>query len=175
MTVLKTHRGFALDAQSAHPAGYVDLPLVDTLYHRMETTNDFVGDFDYLQDVTQAAKQLLFNSAGHFILTQQLKTPCSNWVLNFTLSTLGFINGRARNMALENFRDLMVFHPVDVVSADFSKLVRELDLGWMFTATAGDIIGTWLSREDGLTDLVMSLKLIGGSLPKDWHEYSDAS
>lgn len=175
MSHLKTHRGFTLDARSSGPEGYIDLPLVDTLYHHMETRHDFAGNLDYLQDVLQAAKQLMFTRDGRFILSQQLKTPCSHWVLAFSLSTLGFINGEPRKMALENYRDLMVYHPKDVVKVEAGKLIREQDLGWFFTASADEILSCWLSREDGLADLVQSLYLIGGSLPEGWHEHSDAA
>jgi len=175
MSHLKTHRGFSVDTQSSHPTGYIDLPLVDTLYHRMETTHDFGHDLDYLQDVLKAAKQLLFTRHGRFVLAHQVKTPCSRWVLDFTLSTLDFINGCGpRKMAMENYRDLMVYHPKDVAQADAEKLVRERSLGWFFTATPGEVLSAWLSREDGLADLVQTLYLVGGGLPDGWHEHSEA-
>lgn len=175
MSHLKTHRGFSVDAQSAHPHGFIDLPLVDRLYHRMETTHDFADDFGYLQDVLHAGKQLLFTRQGRFILAQQVKTPCSRWVLDFTLSTLGYIKGNGpRKMALENYRDLMIFHPKDIIEADAGALIRAHGLDMFFTASPGDILGWWLSQEGGLTDLVQSLQLIGGSLPEGWHEHSGA-
>ena len=175
MSHLKTHRGFSVDTHSAHPQGYVDLPLVDRLYHRMETTHDFAEDFEHLQEVLQAARQVLFTRNGKFILIQQVKTPCSRWVLDFTLSTLAFIKGDGpRRMALENYRDLLVFHPKDVIERNADQLIRDHDLTGFFTATPGDILSCWLSREDGLTDLVQSLYLIAGSLPENWHEHSKA-
>jgi hypothetical protein len=175
MSVIKTHRGFILDTTSQHPEGFIDLPLIDKLYHRMESINGFEHDFDYLEDVVVAAKQVLFTRSGQFILLNQLKELQSNWVLNFSISTLNFINGKTRALALENYRDLMVFHPKDRISVDAGKLVRENDYGWMFTASKGEIISAWLGREDGLTDLVVCLHLIAGSLPDGWHERSDAA
>lgn len=174
MTVLRTHRGFVLDSRSSHPEGYIDLPLVDTLYQRMEATHDWHDDFEYLEQVVKAAKQLLFTKDDRFILTSQLKEPLPHWVLKFTLSTLDFLNGKPRQLSLENFRDLMVFHPQDAVTHDHSKAIRDNNYGWMFQATSGDIVSAWLSQEDGLTDLVMSLYLIGGKLPSDWHSKSEA-
>jgi len=175
MSHLKTHRGFTVAVGAAYQEGYVDLPAVDTLYHRMETTRDFAEDYQYLQDVLQAAKQLLFTRDGRFILIKQVHVPCSHWVMNFALSTLGFIQGQPRTMALENFRDLLVFHPNDVVKVNSSQLIRDHKLDWFFTATPGEILGCWLSREDGLTDLVQTLHLVGGSLPDGWHKHSDAA
>ncbi|MCY1352911.1 hypothetical protein D9M68_19450 [compost metagenome] len=175
MSVIKTHRGFILDTASNHPAGYIDLPLIDKLYHRMETINNFELDFSYLEDVVAAAKQVLFTRTGKFILLNQLKEHQSNWVMNFSISTLNYINGKTRALALENYRDLMVFHPTDTISVDAGKLIRENDYGWMFEASKGEIIAAWLSQEDGLTDLVVSLYLIAGSLPDGWHEHSAAA
>ncbi|MNP89090.1 hypothetical protein D3C85_14900 [compost metagenome] len=174
MSVLRTHRGFVLDNKSSQPEGFVELPVVESLYHRMETTHDWADDFDYLEQVIAAAKQLLFSRDGRFILTSQLKEPTSAWVLKFTASTLNFLNGTARQLSLENFRDLMVFHPKDVASYDHARAIRENNWGWMFQATPGEIISAWLSQEDGLTDLVMSLYLIGSPLPSDWHGKSEA-
>lgn len=175
MSILKTHRGFILDSKSSHPAGYIDLPLVDTIYHHMETVDLFQNDFGYLEDVLRAAKQVLFDSKGRFILINQLKERPSAWVLSFTLSTLRFINGEQRQVSLENYRDLMVFHPSDAVVVDYGKLVREHNLGWFFEASAGQILAAWLAQEDGLTDLVQSLHLVAGSLPEGWHDRSDAA
>lgn len=175
MTILRTHRGFVLDSNSKQPAGFVDLPVVDTLYHRMETTHDWQDDFDYLNQTVAAAKQLLFNGHGRFIIAKQLREPVSHWVLKFAYSTLDFINGKERQISLENFRDLMVFHPKDLAKTEnVDRLIRENDYAWFFTASPEEIISKWLSREDGLTDLVMSLQLIGGALPADWHDNSEA-
>lgn len=173
--MIKTHRGFILDTASQQPAGYVDLPLIDKLYHRMESVNDFEHDFDYLEDVVAAAKQILFTRSGYFVLLNQLKNKPSHWVMNFTLSSLGYLNGKPRAMSLENYRDLMVFHPQDQVDIDYGKVIRENDFGWMYKATKGEIISAWLSKEDGLTDLVLSLYLIAGGLPAGWHDHSDAA
>jgi hypothetical protein len=175
MSVIKTHRGFIMDKASSHPAGYIDLPLIDRLYHRMETVTNFEHDFGYLEDVVAAAKQVLFTRTGKFVLLEGLKELQSHWVMNFSISTLNFINGKARALALENYRDLMVFHPKDAAAVDASKIIRDNDYGWMFTATPGEIIADWLAKEDGLTDLVFSLHLIAGSLPDNWHERSDAA
>ncbi|MNN81641.1 hypothetical protein D3C81_1984880 [compost metagenome] len=69
----------------------------------------------------------------------------------------------------------MIYHPTDVVMPDHGKLIRELDLGWFFGASAGDILASWLGQEDGLTDLVQTLHIVGGSLPAGWHEHSGAA
>ncbi|MNI70753.1 hypothetical protein D3C76_112570 [compost metagenome] len=175
MSQLQTHRGFTLAAQSKHPRGYIDLPVVNTLYHHMETKHNFADDCDYVKDVLAAARQVLFTSDNKFILASQVKIPCSHWVLSYTLSTLAFIMGQDRQISQENFRDLMVFHPKDIVKPDHGKLIRELDLGWFFGASAGEILSRWLAREDGLTDLVQTLHLVGGSLPPGWHENTDAA
>ncbi|QTH80397.1 hypothetical protein PA10_00199 [Pseudomonas phage pPa_SNUABM_DT01] len=175
MSQIKTHRGFTLSTDPNAARGYIDLPLVDTLYHHMETKTNFEHDYGYVQDVLKAARQILFTADGRFILANQVKVPCSHWVLHYTLSTLAFIAGKDRQLSLENYRDLLVFHPKDIVAADHGKLIRELDLGWFFGASAGDILSCWLAREDGLTDLVQSLHLIGGSLPPGWHEHTDAA
>ncbi len=172
MSHIKTHRGFVLDS-STRP-GYLDLPLVDTLYHHMETEVGFEHDYDYVKNVIQAARQILFDAKGQFVLAKQLHAPCSHWVLNFTVSTLKYISGEPRSIELENYRDLMPFHPKDVVKVDPSAIIRENNLAWMFTSDPGTIISCWLGQEDGLTDLVMSLNLIAGSLPTGWHEHSAA-
>lgn len=169
---LKTHRGFSLTTDSR--TGYVDLPVIDTLYHHMETNNNFADDFGYVQDVLKAAKQMLFDSKGQFILARQMTTPCSHWVFNFTVSTLAYISGEPRKLSLENYRDLMLFHPADIVAVDSAAIVRQHNLGWVFTADASTILTRWLSHEDGLTDLVMSLNLIGGSLPNGWYHQTEA-
>lgn len=171
MSHLKTHRGFTLDANGSH--GYVDLPVIDTLYHHMETTNNFAEDFGYVKDVLKAAKQMLFDRTGRFILAKQLHTPCSHWVFNFTVSTLAFIGGEPRKLSLENYRDLMLFHPKDIVAVDAKAIIREQNLGWIFDVDASTILSRWLSQEDGLTDLVMSLNLIGGSLPPGWYHQTE--
>lgn len=173
MSSLKTHRGFTLSTGGKH--GYVDLPVIDTLYHHMETTHNFIEDFGYVADVLKAAKQMLFDSNGQFILAKQMNTPCSHWVFNFTVSTLAFISGEPRKISLENYRDLMVYHPKDIVAVDSSAIVRQQNLGWVFGADASTILTKWLSREDGLTDLVVSLWLIGGSLPDGWFHHTDAA
>lgn len=174
MNRLRTHRGFTVENAPGVSRGYLDLPLVDMLYKRMETTHNWEHDFSYLTDVVRAAKQVLFNQRGQFILAHQLRTTCSPWVLHFTVNTLRYLNGEPRQLSLENYRDLMVFHPRDEVLADHSALIRTHDLGWLFSATPEEIICKWLSCEDGLTDLVLSLHLVGGSLPADWHDRSEA-
>jgi len=172
MSGLKTHRGFTLDPNGQR--GYLDLPLIDTLYHHMETKANFEHDFDYVKDVVRAAKQVLFNRKGDFILAQQLNIPCSHWVFNFAVSTLAYIQGQPRKIELENYRDLLLFHPTDLVSVDGSRIVRENNFGWYFGVDAGKIIQRWLAQEDGLTDLVMSLNLIAGSLPPGWFHQTEA-
>jgi hypothetical protein len=169
---LTTHRGFTLSTDGRH--GYVDLPVIDTIYHHMETNNHFADDWSYVQDVLKAAKQILFDRNGQFLLAKQLTIPCSHWVFNFTVSTLAFLSGQPRKLSLENYRDLLIFHPTDMVSVDSKGVVREQDLGWAFSADASTILSRWLSQEDGLTDLVMSLNLIGGSLPKGWYHQTEA-
>lgn len=175
MSRIQTHRGFTVEHSDISAAGYLDFPLVDTLYHRMETTHDWVDSFEYLTDVAKAAKQVLFNNRGQFILAQQLKEPSSPWVLHFTLSTLRFLAGEARAISLENYRDLMLYHPREAVVVDHSALIRELKLQWVFSTHPGQLISRWLCQEDGLTDLVMSLQLIGGGLPEGWHDRSQAA
>jgi len=175
MSIVKTHRGFILDSKSPHPAGYIDLPLVDELYHRMETTDNFEHDFGYIEDVVKAAKQVLFTSKGEFVLLKQLVEKPSHWVMNFSISTLKYINGDARALSLENYRDLMVFHPKDQVSVDAPKTTRENGFGWLYKAKPHEIIAAWLRHEDGLTDLVMSMYLVAGKLPDKWHDRSDAA
>lgn len=176
MSVIKTHRGFILASSSSHgTGGYIDLPAVDDLYKRVETGDNFELDFDFINKVVVAAKQVLFTSEGEFVLLKQLKEKSSNWVLKFSISSLKFINGEQRQISLENFRDLMTFHPKDQSSIEYGQVIRENDFGWMFKATPGEIIAAWLGREDGLTDLVMSLQLIAGALPDGWHDQSDAA
>lgn len=176
MSRLLTHRGFTLGHLDAPGAGYLDFPLTDVLYRRMETTHDWVNDFGYLTDVITAAKQVLFNTRGQFILAHQLKEPSSPWVMHFTISTLRYLCGEPRTMSLENYRDLMLYHPQEsAVVADHGQLIRDLGLQWMFSTNPGKLIGKWLEQEDGLTDLVMSLQLIGGSLPDGWHDRSEAA
>ncbi|MND13072.1 hypothetical protein D3C76_670990 [compost metagenome] len=171
MSQLLTHRGFTISQGDKH--GYLDLPLIDTLYHHMETNNHFAGDFGFVQDVLKAAKQILFDRNGQFLLARQLNIPCSHWVFNFTVSTLAFISGVPRKLSLENYRDLMLFHPQDIVAADSKAVVRQQDLGWVFSADASVILSRWLQQEDGLTDLLMSLNLIGGSLPAGWYHQTE--
>jgi hypothetical protein len=67
----------------------------------------------------------------------------------------------------------MLFHPKDVVAVDAKAIIREQNLGWVFDADASTILSRWLSQEDGLTDLVMSLNLIGGSLPNGWYHQTE--
>lgn len=172
MSHLKTHRGFTLDING--DSGYVDLPVIDTLYHHMETNNNFAEDYGYVKDVLKAAKQMLFDRNGRFILAKQLNTPCSHWVFNFTVSTMAFIGGEPRKLSLENYRDLLLFHPTDIVKVDASGVIREQNFGWVFDADASTILSKWLAMEDGLTDLVMSLNLIGGSLPPGWYHQTEA-
>lgn len=175
MSTIRTHRGFIMDVQSKEPEGFVSLQLADKLYQKMETSDNFEHRFDFIQDVVRAAKQSLFTSDGRFVLLNQLKCKPPHWVLKFSISTLCYINGQMRQIAVENYRDLMPFHPKDEVSVDFSSVVRDNNLGWMFKATPGEIIAAWLAQEDGLTDLVMTLQLVAGELPDGWHDRSDAA
>lgn len=168
---LMTHRGFTIDKQGQN--GYVDLPLIDRVYHHMETTHNFADDFEFVKDVLAAAKQILFDRDGRFLLAKQMNTPCSQWVFKFTVSTLLYLSGEPRKISLENFRDLMVFHPTDVVATDSSLVVRQNNLGWVFDASASTILSRWLAQEEGLTDLVMTMYLVGGSLPTDWYRGAD--
>lgn len=171
MNHLMTHRGFTLAVEGQR--GYVDLPVIDRLYHHMETTNNFAEDFNYVADTLKAARQMLFDRNGRFILAQQLNIPCSHWVFNFTVSTLAYISGEPRKLSLENYRDLMLFHPKDVVAVNAKAVVAAHNLGWLFSADPSTILTRWLSHEDGLTDMVMSLNLIGGSLPAGWYHQTD--
>ncbi len=173
MNQIRTHRGFIVGPGTIK--GYLDLPLVDELYKRMETTHDFAADFGYLNDTLKAAKQVLFNNAKQFIILQQLKNDAPYWVKHFSLSTLRYLNGEPRALALENYRDLMLFHPKDVTSMEHGELIRTHQLEYAYASTPGQIIGRWLAQEDGLTDLVMSLQLIAGALPEGWHDRSQAA
>lgn len=170
MKGLMTHRGFML-AMDGRP-GYLDLPLVDKVYHQMETQHNVDKDYEYVKDVLAAAKQVLFDKNGRFILAKQLNSPVSRWVFNFSVSTLAFISGEPRKISLENYRDLLAYHPKDIISTDASEIIREQKLGWLFDVDASVVLSRWLSREDGLTDLVVSMYLVAGSLPDGWFHHT---
>lgn len=171
---IKTHRGFTVPLGGGSDNGYAELPLVDVLYERIRTTVDFVDDFDFLSDVITAARKVLFGQHG-FVLYRQVSKPASRWVHSFSLSTLQLINGQQRRISLENYRDLLVFHPKGVEEIDHLKAYRESNLTWMATATPGDILSKWVKLEGGLTDLVTTLHLVAGSLPENWKDFSEAA
>jgi hypothetical protein len=174
MKKVLTHRGF-LVSDGSGPVHYMDYPDVQTLYHHVETNHNFQDDYDFIEKVIKVAKEVLFDDKGRFILYQQLRVGGSLWVLSFARSTLDFLNGHERKLALENYRDLMVFHPKQFLTKTAEAAINPAEHGWIVQSKPQEIISTWLSKEDGLTDLVMTLQLVGGPLPEHWHESSEAN
>lgn len=161
-----THRGFCVGDKEK--SGYMALPVVDELYSHMATQHNWEDDKEYIKKVIVVARSSLFDKAGRFIFLNQLKPKVNHWVSHFSISTMKYIMTGRREMALENYRDLMVFHPTDMIDVDRPTTVTKNNLQAIYQLTPAEIIAMWLSREDGLTDMVQTLHLVWGSLPDNW-------
>lgn len=172
--VITSHRGFVLPLLPSEggESKYVSLPLVDQLYERVRTTSDFHRDFEFVQSVIVAAKRILYGQEG-FTIARQLKVPGSRWTHAFAISTIGYLNGIPRKMSLENFRDLLAPHPTRGLTVNYREVIDTYGLTDMTHVDLTEVLRKWMSTPEGLTDLVVTLELMAGSLPANWKDFSE--
>ena len=170
MRELRTHRGFLISRKPPEP-GFMALDMVDGLYEHYRANVDCQHDLNFVTDVARAAKIVLYHN-GMNILKNQLWHPSSRWVLSFTVSTLDYVNGERRMISVENYRDLLEFHPKSAVNFDSSANHAKLRQ-WerILNLPEEEFISLWLSRDAGLNDLVVSLQLIAGKLPDEYTQH----
>lgn len=170
MKELRTHRGFLISTKPETP-GYMVLDLADNLAAHLSANIDCHADFGFVTSVAQAAKAVLFKD-GKNIIVSQLWHPSSRWILSFVASTLDYLNGTPRSLSVTNYRDLLEFHPKLDLNFD-TTANRDKLRQWesVMKLPAEEFIALWLSREAGLSDLVISLQLIAGALPAEFQEH----
>lgn len=155
----------------AKTPGYLGSELYDNLRDHYRLHSDCAHDLGFIRDVAKAAKELLF-SGGQNLLKRQLESDTTRWVLSFTSTTLDYLNGIRRPISIENYLDLLEFHPAYTVRFDPQENAAK-SRAWqpLLTLPPEDFISLWLSQPAGLNDLVQSLYLLGGSLPDEWHQH----
>lgn len=168
----RTHRGFLVERNSATP-GYLSNDMFDKMRDHLRNHTNAEADFGFVTDVTRQAKSLLFRNQGsENLLRMQLWHPSSRWVLSFVSSTLDFVGGKARSIQVENYIDLLEFHPTNMTQFDASNNAGKLrEWAELFKLTPEEFISLWMSQPSGLTDMVQSLYLIGGALPSEWMQH----
>jgi hypothetical protein len=170
MNDVRTHRGF-LVTRNAKAPGYLSNPVFDAMFEHYRTHSSPHEDFGFVADAVTHAKGLLF-AKGSNLLKDQLWNPSSQWVLSFVASTLDFVNGYPRVISVNNYADLLEFHPKLNTQFDASgnrDKLRQWDS--ILSLPAEEFISLWLSQESGLFDLVSSLYLIAGTLPEQWSDH----
>lgn len=171
MNEIRTHRGFLMATPAAKGA-FLTLDVVDKLYDHLKTSGTVFQDFNFLRDVAKAAKMVIFYQ-GRNMLIQQLTQPSTRWLLSFVSTTLDYVaTGDRRTISVENYKDLLDFHPKADTRFD-TVANRDRLRAWDHIAglPAGEFISLWLSREGGLNDLVCSLQLIAGALPDEFAQH----
>ncbi len=171
MNEIRTHRGFLMATPAAKGA-FLTLDVVDQLYAHLKTSGTVYQDFNFLRDVAKAAKAVIFYQ-GRNLLIGQLTQPSTRWLLSFVTTTLDYVaSGDRRTISVENYKDLLDFHPKPDTRFD-SYANRDRMRAWDRIAgmSAADFISLWLSREGGLNDLVCSLQLIAGALPDEFAQH----
>lgn len=170
MKDVRTHRGFLVTRNAKEP-GYLSNPVFDAMFEHYRTHSNCHEDFAFVTEASTHAKTLLFPK-GTNLLKDQLWNPSSQWVLSFVASTLDFVNGYPRAISVNNYTDLLEFHPNQTTQFDASgnrDKLRQWDS--ILNLPPEEFISLWLSQEAGLFDLVSTLYLIGGTLPAQWTDH----
>lgn len=170
MSELRTHRGFLVRADTPSP-GYLGSESYDKLRDHYRLHSDSAHDLGFIHDVCKAAKELLYPN-GQNLFELQLQHGTSRWILSFVSTTLDYLNGIRRPISIENYLDLLEFHPSTGVRFDpqaNAAKVRTWD--WLLRLPPQQLIPLWLAQPAGLNDLVQALYLIGGKLPEQWHKH----